>query len=212
MSLDPSEEELMTAVLHTPVDPRLFPPDKQDWTVDDLKSLPPDLFYELIDGRLILPSPTTFHQLLGVEIVLALRPGCPEGYVVVPDMSLEIDQASEPRPDVVVLGESEMMRTPASVDQALLVVEIVSPSSHFRDMHAKAKIYAAAGLKHYWVIDPTFAHGLVLTEFRPGDNGDYEIVSSTSEIFETDEPYPVKINLRSLTVLRDKYLGAQEEA
>ncbi|WP_203824745.1 Uma2 family endonuclease [Actinoplanes palleronii] len=187
-------------------------PDKQDWTVDDLKLLPPDLFYELIDGRLILPSPTTFHQLLGVEIVLALRPGCPEGYVAVPDMSLDIDQCSEPRPDVAVIADSEMMRTPVPVDKAILVVEIVSPTSHFRDMHAKTKVYAAAGLKHYWVIDPTFSHGLVLTEFQPGGNGDYEIVSNTSEIFETDEPFPVKINLLALTALRNKYLAAQEES
>jgi hypothetical protein len=60
--------------------------EKQDWTVDDLASLPKDLRYELIDGRLILPSPTGFHQILGVEIVLALRPGCPPGYMPIPDL------------------------------------------------------------------------------------------------------------------------------
>jgi hypothetical protein len=38
-------------------------PDRQDWTVDDLASLPEDLRYELIDGRLILPSPTAIHQI-----------------------------------------------------------------------------------------------------------------------------------------------------
>jgi hypothetical protein len=30
---------------------------RTDWTVDDLAGLPPDLNYELINGRLILPSP-----------------------------------------------------------------------------------------------------------------------------------------------------------
>ncbi len=44
----------MTAALHLPDLLR----DKQDWTVDDLASLPDDLHYELIDGRLLLPSPT----------------------------------------------------------------------------------------------------------------------------------------------------------
>jgi hypothetical protein len=40
-------------------------PDKQDWTVDDLASFPKDLRYELIDGRLILPCPSsTFRSRL----------------------------------------------------------------------------------------------------------------------------------------------------
>ena len=50
----PCEEDPLTAALNLP--------DKQEWTVDDLASLPKDLRYELVDGRLILPSPTAIHQ------------------------------------------------------------------------------------------------------------------------------------------------------
>ncbi|GIE84115.1 Uma2 family endonuclease [Actinoplanes regularis] len=184
---------------------------RSDWTVDDLVSLPSDLWYELIDGRLILPSAVPFHQLLGVELVLALRPGCPTGYTPVPGLSLQVDRFSEPRPDVVVVAKSEYKRSPVPVDKALLVVEIISPESRFRDMDSKTKIYAAAGLNHYWVIDPDFKHGLELTEFRIGSNGEYEQVASTSGIFETDLPYPVKIDLPVLTALRDEDLAAWEE-
>lgn len=174
-------------------------PDKQDWTVDDLASLPKDLRYELIDGRLLLPYPTAIHQLLGVEVLLSLRVDCPPGLVPVPDLSIKINRRNEPRPDVVVVRPGHLNVTPLPVEDAVLAVEVVSAYSHFRDMYAKAKVYAAAGVANYWVIDPLFEDGIVLTEFRPGANGDYELVSSSNGIFTTDVPYPVTIDLPGLT-------------
>ncbi|GGM36749.1 hypothetical protein GCM10011608_21730 [Micromonospora sonchi] len=37
-------------------------PERSEWTVDDLGDLPKDLPYELINGRLIVPSPTALYQ------------------------------------------------------------------------------------------------------------------------------------------------------
>lgn len=174
-------------------------PDKQDWTVDDLASLPADLRYELIDGRLILPSPTHIHQEIGIEVLLALRANCPPDLAPIIDLSLEIDYRNEPRPDVLVVRPDHADVTPMPVGDALLVVEVISPTSHFRDMYAKAKVYAAAGVPSYWVVDPMFEDGIVLTEFRIGDNGAYEMVTSTNKVFTTDVPYPVTIDLPKLT-------------
>jgi hypothetical protein len=53
----------MTAAHHLP--PELAR--RIDWTVDDLVDLPPDLHYEPIGGRLILPSPTAFHPALSAR-------------------------------------------------------------------------------------------------------------------------------------------------
>jgi Uma2 family endonuclease len=196
----------MTAALRMPS----LLDEKQDWTVDDLASLPQDLRYELIDGRLILPSPTSVHQLLGIELVLMLRPNCPSNYVPVPDLSLKIDRRNEPRPDVAVVQKRYAKRSPLPIEGAMLVLEIISPTSHLRDMHAKMKIYAKAGVGSYWVVDPTFTGGVMLTEFRIGDNGVYEMVTSTNKAFETDVPYPVKIDVPALTALRDDYDEAEE--
>ncbi|MDI6097639.1 Uma2 family endonuclease [Actinoplanes sp. NEAU-A12] len=187
-------------------------PDKQDWTVDDLASLPSDLNYELIDGRLILPSPIGLHQILGIKIAVALEQACPEGYSPVTDYSMEVDRRNEPRPDVVVVHDSVVMKSPAPIDRAILVIEIISPTSHFRDMHAKAKVYAEAGVSHYWVVDPTVESGVTLTVFHPGRTGAYEVVVDTSKVFNTDVPYPITIDLPALTKLRDKYLAAQGDS
>lgn len=196
----------MTAALKLP-----SPLDEErDWTVDDLASLPKDLRYELIDGRLILPSPTFLHQDICFELVAMLRPNCPPGYRAVIDVSLEVDGRNEPRPDVVVARQSVGLRSPAPIQAALLVAEVISPTSHFRDMDAKKKLFAAARVGSYWVIDPTYDKGVVLTEFRLGDDGHYETVTNTDKVFTTDVPYPATIDLPRLTELRDEYRRAED--
>src|SRR3954465_12122641 len=101
----------LSSLLH---EPNLLD-EKQDWTVDDLASLPEDLRYELIDGRLVLPSPTVIHQEIAFLVCLALRANCPPGLVAVRDMSLEVNNRNEPRPDVVVVRPTQANRTSVPV-------------------------------------------------------------------------------------------------
>ncbi|AGL20389.1 Uma2 family endonuclease [Actinoplanes sp. N902-109] len=184
---------------------------KQDWTVDDLARLPEDLNYELIDGRLILPSPTGIHQDIGVRILLALEAGCPPAYLVFTDLSLEIDARNEPRPDVVVVNRSCANKTPVPVTGVLLAVEVISPSNRIGDLHAKAESYAAAGIEHYWLVDPLFPEGITLTQHLRRPDGRYKDVGSTRGVFETEVPFPVRIDLPALTARRRAMLeGAGE--
>jgi Uma2 family endonuclease len=196
----------MTAALQLPS----LLDEKQDWTVDDLANLPKDLRYELIDGRLILPSPTFFHQHVCMQLAGMIQPNCPPDHVVVIDASLSVDWRNEPRPDVVVARKALGLRSPAPIDGALLLVEVVSPTSHFRDLNAKWKLFAASGVHCYWVVDPTFTGGVVLTEFRLGSRGQYDTVTSTNQIFATDVPFPITVDVPALTALRDDYHRADE--
>jgi Uma2 family endonuclease len=191
-------------------DPRALD-EKNDWTVDDLANLPQDLRYELIDGRLILPSPTGFHQVVCMDLALMLRPHCPPDFTPIVDLSIAVDGRNEPRPDVVVLRKALALRTPAPVDGALLVVEVISPTSHFRDMQAKWKVYAANGVGTYLVVDPTFRGGIMLTEFRLGEGGQYDAITSTNQVFTTEVPYPITVDVRALTALLDEYRKAQDD-
>jgi len=181
-------------------------PDKQDWTVDDLATLPKDLRYELIDGRLILPSPTGMHQIFGIDVALALRAHCPVGYAPAADISLKINNRNEPRPDVVVMKKKHLNRSPVPADGVILAVEIISPDSHIRDNYAKRRMYAAAGVGSYWVIDPTPGEGVALTEYVLGDGQVYEMINTTDKIFTTQIPYLVTIDLPTLTKARDEAL------
>src|SRR5262245_56970187 len=99
------------------------PLQRDDWTVDRLGELPPDLRYELINRRLIVPSPTPAHQDLSVRVLLALEERCPSDFIVSLDQSLEVDHRNEPRPDVVAVRIQHYGRTPVPVRDAALVVE-----------------------------------------------------------------------------------------
>ena len=67
------------------------------------------------------------------------------------------------------------------------------------DVHQPLEGSPAAGLANYWVIDPLFDDGIVLTEFRHGANGDHELLSSANAVCTTDVPCPVTIDLPALT-------------
>jgi Uma2 family endonuclease len=194
----------MTAALQLPS----LLDDKRDWTVDDLASLPKDLRYELIDGRLVVsPSPTPLHQDLGVRLLLALEAACPADLMVVTDLSLRIDARNEPRPDVVVIDRKLVSVSPVPVEAAVLAIEVISPDSTVRDLHSKPRLLARAGLPHYWVLDPFHSEGIVLAVFRLGSDGQYSLVTETRQAFETDVPFPVTVDLPALDARRKMLLG-----
>lgn len=55
---------------------------------------------------------------------------------------------------MVVIRRKHTGRSPVPVEDAPLAVEVVSPTSTFRDMYDKAKVYVHAGVRSYWVVDP----------------------------------------------------------
>jgi Uma2 family endonuclease len=181
-------------------------PERREWTVDDLAELPSDLNYELINGRLVLPSPTAMHQDTCVRVLLAIEANCPPDVVPIIDLSLKIDRRNEPRPDVVVISTAHYGVSPVPVEDAVLAVEVLSPSSTFRDLHEKANVYARAGVKIYWVVDALRAE-MSLTEWvLDEDRRDYKPRAHTTEMFETDDPWSITLDLPALTARRDALL------
>jgi len=189
------EEQPMTAV----ADARPSYLDRTEWTVDDLKDLPEDLNYELVNGRLILPSPTFTHQEIAIRIKLALDEHCPETHVVSTDQSIAIDNENEPRPDVVVMPVEHIDVSPVPVAGSLLAVEVVSASQTVREMVDKANAYATAEIPYYWIID-SHDEQLSLTELvlNPA-TGRYEVGDATIGVFKTELPFPVTIDLPALS-------------
>ena len=174
-------------------------PERQEWTVDDLGELPRDLRYELINGRLIVASPTHPHQDLCVRILLALEANCPEDqYYVSLDTSLRIDRRSEPRPDIAVIIPDHNATSPIPVEDAILAIEVISPDSTFRDLYDKVRLYGRAGVERYWVVDPQH-DDITLTEFALSETGELVPSTHTSEVFTTERPWKVTIDLPALT-------------
>ncbi|MGX4656075.1 Uma2 family endonuclease [Micromonospora sp. SCSIO 07396] len=180
-------------------------PERHEWTVDDLGDLPKDLPYELINGRLIVPSPTPLHQFVCARVVFALELHCPDDYFVSMDQSLSIDRRNEPRPDVVVIRVEQANRSPVPVQDALLAVEVISPESTIRDRHEKVRIYANAGVEAYWVIDP-LREKITFTELLLSPKGGYEPSVETDGLVTIDRPWKVTLDLPAWTRRRQEVL------
>jgi Uma2 family endonuclease len=183
-------------------------PDQYGYTVADLHALPEDgRRYELIDGSFIVsPSATFDHNLLALWIVDDLRASSPDpAYIVGTDQSANIDDHNEPRPDVVVAHVRNLRNSPFPITDATLVVEVVSPSSVLRDTETKRALYARAGVPSYWIVvpeqdKPTIALAELVLD--PGQRQYRYATHYTTEVFHTDRPWPVTIDLPALTARR----------
>ena len=109
---------------------------------------------ELLAGELVTVSPQgPAHASCKRTLARRLRETFGSGLLVLEQDPLECGSYSLPEPDLaVVRGDEASFRTrhPRG-DEALLVVEVARTSQ--RVDHDKAAIYAAAGVREYWLVD-----------------------------------------------------------
>lgn len=127
-----------------------------------------DLRVELLDGLLVdMTAQGEEHARVIQELMLILVPA---GRQLRVQMPLTMLDGSVPEPDLAVAEHSPDPSIRPNV--ALLVVE-VSITSKARDL-GKARIYAAAGVPRYWIVD--IPGELVLEHTDPGPDG-YAVVT-----------------------------------
>lgn len=117
--------------------------------------LAPDARVELLDGEIVTMSPIGPLHVYSVTLLndhLAARVG-PEWLVAV-QSPIQLDDYSEPQPDLAVLRRRDYrtaLPTPADV---LLVIEVADSSREY-DRETKLRRYAAAGIPESWLADLT---------------------------------------------------------
>ena len=129
-------------------------------TYQDYADLEGDERYELLDGELILvASPNRDHQDVVMELGFQMRTFVKEndlGRVYIAPFDVLFTDTNVVQPDIMFISrEREHILTHANVQGAPdLIVEILSPSSSTRDWRAKRGLYAAHGVREYWIVDP----------------------------------------------------------
>ena len=140
------------------------------WTLDRYDRLVQQGFFdgervELIDGEILTISPINEPHEVGTGLTqAALAAAFGTGFWVRVQMSLYLSNHFAPEPDLAVVPggpRDYLLRKPRT---ALLVAE-VSDATLAYDRGRKARLYAAAGIEDYWIVN--LAHGRLEVHRRP---------------------------------------------
>jgi Uma2 family endonuclease len=158
---------------------------------DDLWDTPDDgNRYEVIGGVLFVTPPPSWGHQRGLGM-LYLRVGNHVyarglGEVVQAPIGVVLDDENGVEPDLVYVSRERLhIITERGVFGAPdLVVEVLSPSTRSRDRGRKLRRYAAAGVPHYWMLDP---RPRTLEARRLGEHG-YELTGTygPGEVFRPE--------------------------
>ena len=147
--------------------------------------LPDEPRYELLFGRLhMAPSPSSRHQrvvLLLSEIFLraARQSG---GKVLTAPIDVVISDHSVVQPDLLyVSGGRRSIIQDRVVGVPDLIVEVISHGTARRDRGEKLRLYADAGVKEYWLVDPVNRY----IDFLIGHEGAFEVILAEDDRYRS---------------------------
>jgi len=149
---------------------------KKEATYADLESAPEHLVAEILGGELFThPRPAPKHAIalgsLTDELIGPFQKsrGGPGDWIFAPEPELHLgsdvivpDLAGWRRERLPNLPKTAWIETPPD-----WVCELLSPATERRDRTIKRKIYARAGVSHYWPLDPRVRQ-LEVFELRDG--------------------------------------------
>lgn len=115
--------------------------------------------YQLINGVVVMsPSPGQPHQALFFHLLLQLGNYVEQRQagLVLPDTDVRFDDETVYRPDISFFL-SGRHRIGQGVVEVVpdLIIEILSPSTTGMDQHTKRADYEAAGVREYWLVNPS---------------------------------------------------------
>jgi Uma2 family endonuclease len=184
-------------------------PPQDGFTVDDLFTLP-DLppHTEMIDGSFVLVSPQRFFHSLMIDLLVAgLRRTAPRHLKVSREMTIVLDRRNGPEPDISVIraeGHTGLEQTSFEVSDVVLAVEVVSPESEARDRDTKPRKYAAAGIRHFWLVEMTEGNHRPVVhtyELNPVTK-QYESTGVHRDQLKLEAPFDIDIDI-SLDALKE---------
>ena len=130
--------------------------------------------YELLEGEIVKIMPNEPHTFVNTKLLRVLVECFGWDFVRIPG-SLAASPGSEPEPDVAVTRQSGEVYLQTGIppgSEFRLVVE-VSDTTLWRDRGQKARLYAAAGVPEYWIVN--LSGRTVIVHRSPAD-GEYRSI------------------------------------
>ena len=132
------------------------------YTEDDYYNLPENVRAELIEGNLIYnqAAPSRIHQTILMELSGTIRDylkskgGSCRVYPAPFAVKLRKDRKTIVEPDISVICDRNKLTDRGCTGAPDWIIEIVSPSNSSHDYILKLNLYADAGVREYWIVDP----------------------------------------------------------
>ncbi|WP_433365277.1 Uma2 family endonuclease [Actinoplanes sp. CA-142083] len=113
----------------------------------------------------VMPPPGYVHAIIATRLMAWLLASAIPAERVAQAVGLRIPGAGGVGgriPDLVVWSKAQVDGVWLSVDDVLLVVEIIAPGSEGTDTVTKRNEYASAGIPQYWVVDQDSAQTVTI--------------------------------------------------
>lgn len=137
-------------------------PEPGAWTYEAYTRLPDDgRRYEVIRGNLYMsPAPRPLHQELIYRLVRHIGQFVEDeqlGKIYFAPIDVILPDLAHPvQPDLLFIGEQQLDLVKENYIEGVpsLIVEVVSPTNPGHDRRTKYDLYAEAGVREYWIVDP----------------------------------------------------------
>lgn len=132
------------------------------YTEEDYYNLPENVRAELIEGKLIYnqAAPSRIHQTILMELsgtirdYLKSKSGSCRVYPAPFAVKLMENRKTIVEPDISVICDKSKLTDRGCTGAPDWIIEIVSPSNSSHDYILKLNLYANAGVREYWIVDP----------------------------------------------------------
>lgn len=132
------------------------------YTETDYYNLPEEVRAELLDGELIYnqAAPSRIHQTILSELHTVInnyiksKGGFCRVYPAPFAVKLNKDRNTIVEPDISVICDRNKLTDRGCTGAPDWVIEIVSPGNSSHDYIRKLNLYADAGVREYWIVDP----------------------------------------------------------
>lgn len=157
---------------------------------------------ELLEGCLVTKMPKNRPHSLTTQTLRDLLPQLlPVGYFV-EDQEPVTTEDSEPEPDMMVIRgrRRDYPAEPPKPENVALIVEVADSTLH-RDRTVKKRLYAAAEIPVYWIINLVNNQIEVYTEpIGTGRKATYQ----QEQVYGVEDEVPVVVDGRTLTTIPTK--------
>ena len=155
--------------------------EKKAYTYEDYLKTNDDEKLEVLEGNLeMVPAPSTDHQdvqsYLGrliLNYVIERKMG--KIYLSPTDIILDLNNIVQP--DILFISNEKkhLIQKKGIFGSPDLIIEIISPSSKYRDTYTKKALYEKFRIQEYWLVDP-YMKGIEI--LRLNSEQIYELYSS----------------------------------